>query len=257
MIGPRYFHSKFLFLIPLSQAVLLITVLDFTKNAVFFAKQCKNLSPSTPEYDGTGNIVRYKVKDTAYLMAQYVYIFWLSLMMLKAVMGFRANYVYHFRWMGIYNILLGFDCIFEFVRTNLSAIFTDLTGYTRKEIIRFYCLSYFLLFFQLYSFIFCWLHLRWAQMEMPYLSEGPVSGLWQPRRIEPGGRPPLPGHRRAAQEAEAAAAAAAAVAVAGPQDIEQQSGSSSAVHGAGGATAAAPSVVVESPATTRTPNQSA
>ncbi|KAG0236783.1 hypothetical protein BGW42_002651 [Actinomortierella wolfii] len=144
MIAPRYIHSKFLFLIPISQAVLLITVLDFIKNAVYFARQSKNLAPSTPEYDGMGTIVGYKVKDVAYLLAQYVYILWLGLMMIKALIGFRANYVYHLRWMGIYNVLLALDCVFEFVRTNLGAIFTDLSEYTRKEVVRFYCLSYFL-----------------------------------------------------------------------------------------------------------------
>ncbi|KAG0049576.1 hypothetical protein BGZ83_005585 [Gryganskiella cystojenkinii] len=90
MIQARRFHSNVFFFIPLTQGVLLIILLDFCKNAAFFGGQVKNLSLTTSTTTGDGVIIK-RPKDPAYLAAQYIYAIWLILMMVKAVIGFRAN----------------------------------------------------------------------------------------------------------------------------------------------------------------------
>lgn len=65
-------------------------ILDFCKNTVFFSEQVKNLSPTTPTTLGDGYIIE-KPKDAPYLAAQYIYAIWLAMMMLKAIIGIRAN----------------------------------------------------------------------------------------------------------------------------------------------------------------------
>jgi len=67
-----------------------IILLDFCKNAAFFGNGIKNLPLTTTTTTGDGVVV-HKLKDPAYLLAQYVYTIWLILMMIKAVIGFRAN----------------------------------------------------------------------------------------------------------------------------------------------------------------------
>ncbi|KAF9584422.1 hypothetical protein BGW38_006511 [Lunasporangiospora selenospora] len=141
MVQPRRFHSNFLFFIPLTQGVLLITVLDFIKNAVYFSKQAHNLDPTTVVATDGQQVVR-RSKDPAYVAAQYIYAIWLALMMLKAIVGFRANLKFNVRWMGIYNILFGCDTLFEFIRTTLGVIFQDLSQLDEGAVIRYYCANY-------------------------------------------------------------------------------------------------------------------
>lgn len=70
----------------------MLIVLDFIKNAVDFGHQVKNLAPYTLTYSGAnGDQVIRKSKDPAYLAAQYIYALWLVLMVIKALVGFRAN----------------------------------------------------------------------------------------------------------------------------------------------------------------------
>ncbi|KAF8938855.1 hypothetical protein BGZ58_011305 [Dissophora ornata] len=90
MVQARRFHSNFLFFIPLTQGVLLVIVLDFCKNATFFANQVHNLSPTTSATAGNGQQI-IQFKDSTYLAAQYIYALWLIFMMLKAIVGLRAN----------------------------------------------------------------------------------------------------------------------------------------------------------------------
>lgn len=58
--------------------VLLVIILDFCKNAVYFVNQVKTLSTQ-------------EAKDPAYLAAQYIYVIWLMFMIVKALVGFWAN----------------------------------------------------------------------------------------------------------------------------------------------------------------------
>ncbi|KAF9944929.1 hypothetical protein BGZ70_004208, partial [Mortierella alpina] len=58
--------------------VLLVIILDFCKNAVYLVNQLKTLSTQ-------------QGKDPAYLAAQYIYVIWLLLMVIKALVGFWAN----------------------------------------------------------------------------------------------------------------------------------------------------------------------
>ncbi|KAF9999869.1 hypothetical protein BGZ80_000505 [Entomortierella chlamydospora] len=168
MVQARRFHSNFLFIIPLTQGVLLITILDFCKNAVFFGNQVQNLSPNTYSSIGNGQqLVRRK--DSAYLAAQYLYTIWLIAMMVKAIIGFRANLKFNIRWMGIYNILFGIDTGFEFIHTTLGIIFQDTSQLDDADIINRYCVSFLILIIQIYGFICCWMHLRWVHAEMPHL----------------------------------------------------------------------------------------
>ncbi|KAF9083449.1 hypothetical protein BGX23_011480 [Mortierella sp. AD031] len=141
MVQVRRFHSNVLFFIPLTQGVLLIIILDFCKNTVFFANQVQNLEPmvTTTLPDGSKGQSR---KDPAYLTAQYVYAFWLLSMALKAIVGFRANLKFNLRWMGIYNVLFGMDTAFEFVHKTLGVIFQDMTALNDAEIIRHYTIGF-------------------------------------------------------------------------------------------------------------------
>ncbi|KAI1312644.1 hypothetical protein EDD11_002916, partial [Mortierella claussenii] len=141
MVEARRFHSNFLFLIPLTQGVLLVIVLDFCKNAVFFSDQVQNLSPSTSTTASNGQMMM-KPKDPAYLAAQYIYAIWLVMMMLKAIVELRANLNFDVRWMGRYNLLLGIDTGFEFIHTTLSIVFQDMSQLDEAAIIRRYCVSY-------------------------------------------------------------------------------------------------------------------
>ncbi|KAF9941611.1 hypothetical protein BGZ67_004442 [Mortierella alpina] len=157
MVEARRFHSNFLFVIPLTQGVLLVIILDFCKNAVYFVNQLKTLSTQ-------------QGKDPAYLAAQYIYVVWLFLMIAKALVGFWANLKFKIRWMSKYNILLGLDSVFEFVRTMLGlTIFEDLSRLDEAAIIRVYCARFFLLMLQCYGFFCCWIHLKWVLVEMPQL----------------------------------------------------------------------------------------
>ncbi|KAF9366215.1 hypothetical protein BGX34_005141 [Mortierella sp. NVP85] len=90
MVEARRFHSNFMFIIPLTQGVLIVIILDFCKNTVFFAQQVKNLAPTSPATLGDGHIIE-KPKEPTYLAAQYIYAIWLIAMMLKALIGIRAN----------------------------------------------------------------------------------------------------------------------------------------------------------------------
>ncbi|KAI7818795.1 hypothetical protein BC939DRAFT_278371 [Gamsiella multidivaricata] len=141
MVQARRFHSYFLFFIPLTQGVLLVIILDFCKNAAFFAHQAQNLSPTTPTAIGNGQQVE-RPKDGAYLAAQYIYAIWLISMMLKAIVGLRANLKFNIRWMGIYNVLFGIDTGFEFIHTTLGVIFQDVSQLDEAGIIRHYCVGY-------------------------------------------------------------------------------------------------------------------
>jgi hypothetical protein len=67
-----------------------VIILDFCKNTAFFAQQVKNLAPSSPATLGDGHIIE-KPKEPTYLAAQYIYAIWLIAMMLKALIGIRAN----------------------------------------------------------------------------------------------------------------------------------------------------------------------
>ncbi|KAG9327014.1 hypothetical protein KVV02_006491 [Mortierella alpina] len=157
MVEARRFHSNFLFVIPLTQGVLLVIILDFCKNAVYFVNQLKTLSTQ-------------QGKDPAYLAAQYIYVVWLFLMIAKALVGFWANLKFKIRWMSKYNILLGLDSVFEFVRTMLGlTIFEDMSRLDEAAIIRVYCARFFLLMLQCYGFFCCWIHLKWVLVEMPQL----------------------------------------------------------------------------------------
>ncbi|KAF9304834.1 hypothetical protein BGZ74_000433, partial [Mortierella antarctica] len=170
MVQSRRFHSNVFFFIPLHQGVLLLIVLDFIKNAVNFGHQAKNLTPYTLTYSGVnGDQVIKKNKDPAYLAAQYIYALWLILMVIKAVVGFRANLKFNIRWMGKYNIFLGLDTIFELVHSTLGIIFQDMSHLDEAAMIRRYCSIYAVLILQVYGFFCCWLHLRWVHAEMPHL----------------------------------------------------------------------------------------
>ncbi|KAF9902687.1 hypothetical protein BX616_001851, partial [Lobosporangium transversale] len=148
--------------------VLILIFLDFCKNAAFFAKQVGNLTPSTPTTTGDGQLI-LRPRDPAYLAAQYIYATWLMMMMIKAVIGFRANLKFNVRWMSIYNVLLGLDTGFEFVHTTLGVLFQDMSQLDEAGIIRHYCVSYLILILQLYGFFCCWIHLKWVNIEMPHL----------------------------------------------------------------------------------------
>ncbi|KAG0072300.1 hypothetical protein BGZ93_008534 [Podila epicladia] len=170
MVQSRRFHSNVFFFIPLHQGVLLLIFLDFIKNAVNLGRQAKNLTPYTLTYSGVnGDQVIKKNKDPAYLAAQYIYALWLILMIIKAVIGFRANLKFNIRWMGKYNIFLGLDTIFEFVYSTLGIIFQDMSHLDEAAMIRRYCSIYTVLILQVYGFFCCWLHLRWVHAEMPHL----------------------------------------------------------------------------------------
>ncbi|KAG0211993.1 hypothetical protein BGX33_003952 [Mortierella sp. NVP41] len=178
MVQVRRFHSNVLFFIPLTQGVLLIIILDFCKNTVFFANQVQNLEPmvTTTLPDGSKGQSR---KDPAYLTAQYVYAFWLLSMALKAIVGFRANLKFNLRWMGIYNVLFGMDTAFEFVHKTLGVIFQDMTALNDAEIIRHYTIGFLILLIQCYGFFCVWMHQRWVMSEMPHLmnEDPPMSFL--------------------------------------------------------------------------------
>ncbi|KAF9428925.1 hypothetical protein BGZ94_000489 [Podila epigama] len=93
MVQSRRFHSNVFFIIPLTQGVLLLIILDFLKNAIhlgYHAKN-KNLSPTSDSSSGTGGPIIKIPKDSAYLAAQYIYAAWLILMIIKAIIGSRAN----------------------------------------------------------------------------------------------------------------------------------------------------------------------
>ncbi|KAG0228332.1 hypothetical protein BGX31_006610 [Mortierella sp. GBA43] len=162
MVEVRRFHSNFLFVIPLTQGVLLVIILDICKNAAFLAKQANNLSLTTPTTLGNGQIIQ-KPKDTPYLVVQYVYAAWLIAMILKAIIGFRANLKFNLRWMSKYNILLGIDTGFEFIHTTLGVIFEDMSQMDEAETIRHYCVGF----------------LIWVRMEMPDLSTTRQDPLWR------------------------------------------------------------------------------
>ncbi|KAF9380895.1 hypothetical protein CPB97_008081 [Podila verticillata] len=170
MVQSRRFHSNVFFFIPLHQGVLLLIVLDFIKNAVNLGHQAKSLTPYTVTFSGSnGGQVIKKNKDTAYLAAQYIYTLWLILMIIKALVGFRANMKFNIRWMGKYNILLGLDTIFELFHSTLGIIFQDMSQLDEAAMIRRYCSTYAVLMLQVYGFFCCWLHLRWVLAEMPHL----------------------------------------------------------------------------------------
>ncbi|KAF9137206.1 hypothetical protein BGX30_010450 [Mortierella sp. GBA39] len=138
------------------------------------AKQVQNLPPTviTTLPDGT---IRISQKDIAYMVAQYAYAIWLVLMALKAIVGFRANFKFNLRWMGIYNVLFGLDTAFEFVHTTLGIIFQDLGSMDDSEIIRHYAINFLILVVQCYGFFCVWMHRKWVITEMPQLinPEGP------------------------------------------------------------------------------------
>ncbi|KAG0330998.1 hypothetical protein BG000_011299 [Podila horticola] len=170
MVQSRRFHSNVFFFIPLHQGVLLLIVLDFIKNAVDFGHQVKNLAPYTLTYSGAnGDQIIRKSKDPAYLAAQYIYALWLVLMVIKALVGFRANLKFNLRWMGMYNIFLGLDTVFELFHSTLGIIFQDMNNLDEAAMIRRYCSTYAVLILQVYGFFCCWLHLRWVHAEMPHL----------------------------------------------------------------------------------------
>ncbi|KAG0029283.1 hypothetical protein BGZ81_003956 [Podila clonocystis] len=170
MVQSRRFHSNVFFFIPLHQGVLLLIVLDFIKNAVNFGHHVKNLTPYTLTYSGAnGDQVIKRNKDSAYLAAQYIYALWLILMVIKAIVGFRANLKFNIRWMGKYNIFLGLDTIFELIHSTLGIIFQDMAQLDEAAMIRRYCSTYAVLILQVYGFFCCWLHLRWVYAEMPHL----------------------------------------------------------------------------------------
>ncbi|KAF9960709.1 hypothetical protein BGZ65_011802 [Modicella reniformis] len=152
MAQARRFHSNFLFIIPLTQGVLLVIILDFCKNAVFFANQANNLAPTSFMPTDNGQAVE-RPKDAIYLLAQYIYAIWLIAMMLKAIIGLRANLKFNIHWMAKYNVLLGIDTGFEFIHTTLGIIFEDLSQMDDAAVIRHYCVSYFV----------------WVRVEMPHL----------------------------------------------------------------------------------------
>ncbi|KAF9434403.1 hypothetical protein BGZ76_008086, partial [Entomortierella beljakovae] len=180
MVQARRFHSNFLFIVPLTQGVLLVILLDFCKNAAFFANQSQNLSPNTIVSDGTG-LVELRRKDAGYLAAQYIYAVWLVLMMIKAVIGFRANIRFNVRWMGIYNKLFGIDTGFEFVHATLGVIFQDTSNLDDSGLVKKYCISYLILLGQIYGIFCCWMHLRWVSVEMAdlFLPGAPRETLFQ------------------------------------------------------------------------------
>ncbi|KAG0330359.1 hypothetical protein BG004_002116, partial [Podila humilis] len=132
----------------------------------------QNLSPYSSETSaGTGvdQVVTRKPRDSTYMAAQYIYAIWLVIMIIKAVIGFRANMKFNIRWMGKYNILLCLDTIFECVLTTLGAMFQDMSHLDEGGMIRRYCTTYLVLVIQVYGFFCCWLHLRWVLAEMPQL----------------------------------------------------------------------------------------
>ncbi|KAG0275221.1 hypothetical protein BGZ95_009063 [Linnemannia exigua] len=136
--------------------------------------QVQHLAPSTKTTLPDGNIRVYH-KDSAYMVAQYAYALWLLFMVLKALVGFRANLKFNLRWMGIYNLLFGLDTAFEFVHTTLGVIFQDLNSLNDAEIIRHYAISFLIMTIQCYGFFCVWMHKRWVISEMPHLinPEGP------------------------------------------------------------------------------------
>ncbi|KAG0294255.1 hypothetical protein BGZ98_001837 [Dissophora globulifera] len=156
MVRARRFHSNFLFCIPLTQG-----------NAVFFSRQVHNLIPTVPTTLGNGQVAE-RSKDAAYLAAQYVYAIWMILMMIKAIVGLRANLKFNLRVMGWYNLLFGLDSAFEFVHTTLGVIFQDMSQMDAGAVIRFYCVNYLILLVQLYGFFCCWIHLKWVHIEMAH-----------------------------------------------------------------------------------------
>ncbi|KAK3816383.1 MAG: hypothetical protein J3Q66DRAFT_342368 [Benniella sp.] len=178
MVEARRFHSNFMFIIPLTQGVLIVIILDFCKNTAFFAQQVKNLAPSSPATSGDGHIIE-KPKEPTYLAAQYIYAIWLIVMMLKALIGIRANLEFHLRWMAKYNLLLAIDTGFEFIHTTLGVIFEDMSQMDEAATIRHYCVGFLILIFQIYGFICCWLHLKWVRLEMPHLTETPQESFWR------------------------------------------------------------------------------
>ncbi|KAF8974822.1 hypothetical protein BGZ46_009698, partial [Entomortierella lignicola] len=141
MVQARRFHSNFLFCIPLTQGVLLTIILEFCKNAAFFAHQVQNMNPNSIAIIGNGEQVE-KPKDPAYMAAQYIYGIWMIMMMINAIIGFRANLKFNLRWMSIFNILFGIDTGFEFIHTTLGVIFQDTSQLNDSAIIQTYCLSY-------------------------------------------------------------------------------------------------------------------
>ncbi|KAF9541416.1 hypothetical protein EC957_003092 [Mortierella hygrophila] len=158
--------------------VLLIIFLDFCKNIVYLAKQVQNL-PATVTTTLPNGTIQISRKDVAYMVAQYAYAIWLVLMVLKAIVGFRANFKFNLRWMGKYNILFGLDTAFEFVHTTLGFIFQDLGPVDDSEIIRHYAINFLILVIQCYGFFCVWMHSKWAITEMPQLvnPEGPPMTL--------------------------------------------------------------------------------
>ncbi|KAF9202270.1 hypothetical protein BGZ49_007554 [Haplosporangium sp. Z 27] len=178
MVQARRFHSNFLFCIPLTQGVLLTIILEFCKNAAFFAHQVQNMNPNSIAIIGNGEQVE-KPKDPAYMAAQYIYGIWMITMMINAIIGFRANLKFNLRWMSIFNILFGIDTGFEFIHTTLGVIFQDTSQLNDSAIIQTYCLSYVILMIQLYGFFCCWMHLRWIHAEMPQLLTAPRETFFQ------------------------------------------------------------------------------
>ncbi|CAO3572616.1 unnamed protein product [Mortierella alpina] len=156
--------------------VLLVIILDFCKNAAYLVHQLKTLGTQ-------------QGKDPAYMAAQYIYVIWLLLMIVKALVGFWANLKFKTRWMSKYNILLGLDSVFEFVRTILGlTIFEDLSTLDEAAIIRVYCARFFMLMLQCYGFFCCWIHLKWVLVEMPQLETPALPrqsllGLMFPRAV--------------------------------------------------------------------------
>ncbi|KAF9944405.1 hypothetical protein BGZ72_002426, partial [Mortierella alpina] len=135
--------------------VLLVIILDFCKNAIYFVNQVKTL----------------RIQHPAWLAAQYIYVVWLFLMVVKALVGFWANLKFRTRWMSNYNILLGLDSMMEFVRTMLGlTIFENLSKLDEAGIIRVYCARFSILMLQCYGFFCCYMHLKWVLVEMPQLA---------------------------------------------------------------------------------------
>ncbi|GJJ74106.1 hypothetical protein EMPS_06464 [Entomortierella parvispora] len=212
MIQPRRFHANFFFFIPLTQGVLVIIVLDFCKNAAFFGGELKNLPLMATTTTGAGVVVS-KPKDPAYLLAQYVYTSWLILMMIKAVIGFRANLKFNIRWMGRYNLLFGIDTVFEFFHTVLGIIFSDMSALSDMDVVRRYCGGFSILLLQIYGFFCTWMHLKWVSAEMPHLLSPSLPtesllGLMFPRAIAAsptgGNREPVMTEVQTTQENESA-----------------------------------------------------